>query len=157
MALAKRVLSKFPLSDYKYANAVIDSGIAPTIIQLTSHEMVMHYALALKVANPQFTYAIVFKKRETVEQFYDLCGKHHTQDMFLSVEYDQQDQSHSRITITYTSKVKGLEFDVVIVADADDTEYPADSYHARLLYVAISRAAKDLHIVYQQQLSELLR
>jgi DNA helicase-2/ATP-dependent DNA helicase PcrA len=157
MALAERVLSKFPLPDYKYANAVMDSGIAPTIIQLTSHEKVMQYVLALKVANPQFTYAVIFKKRETVEQFHDLCEKHNTQDMFLSVDNYQKDQSHSRITITYISKVKGLEFDVVIVADADDAEYPADSYHSRLLYVAISRAAKDLHIVYQHQLSELLR
>lgn len=41
---------------------------------------------------------------------------------------------------------KGLEFDVVIVADADATTYPVDTLHQRLLYVALTRAAHALHI-----------
>ena len=43
---------------------------------------------------------------------------------------------------------KGLEFDVVIIADADDQTYPLDKLHARLLYVALTRAAHRLHICW---------
>lgn len=51
---------------------------------------------------------------------------------------------------------KGLEFDTVIVADADEETYPADDLHLRLLYVAITRAAHEVHICYQDKISPLL-
>lgn len=51
---------------------------------------------------------------------------------------------------------KGLEFDAVIIADADGTTYPGDDVHARLLYVAITRAAHMLHICWIGQRTPLL-
>jgi DNA helicase-2/ATP-dependent DNA helicase PcrA len=49
---------------------------------------------------------------------------------------------------------KGLEFDVVILADAHN--YPADDLSLRLLFVAITRAAHKLHIYWQGEISPLL-
>ncbi len=51
---------------------------------------------------------------------------------------------------------KGLEFDVVILADADEDTYPADTLHARLLYVGITRAAHQLFVNWVGQPSPLL-
>lgn len=51
---------------------------------------------------------------------------------------------------------KGLEFDVVVIADADEETYPTDALHARLLYVAITRAAHQLFVNWVGELSLLL-
>lgn len=53
--------------------------------------------------------------------------------------------------------VKGLEFDGVILADADSRSYPAADIDARLLYVAVTRALHRLEITYQGEISPLLR
>ncbi|MBP2650591.1 MAG: Helicase superfamily 1 UvrD-related protein [Firmicutes bacterium] len=52
---------------------------------------------------------------------------------------------------------KGLEFDAVIVWNASESEFTADPFNARLLYVALSRAMHSLHIMYQGNLTPLLR
>lgn len=43
---------------------------------------------------------------------------------------------------------KGLEFDVVIVADADSETYTPDALDARLLYVALTRASHELYVCW---------
>ncbi len=53
-------------------------------------------------------------------------------------------------------KTKGLEFDAAILWNPDEEAYPMDDAAARLLYVAITRALHELHIVYIGKLSKLL-
>lgn len=55
---------------------------------------------------------------------------------------------------TYLSK--GLEFDTVFVADADDTTYPARQLETRLLYVALTRASHRLYVGWIGQVTPLL-
>ena len=67
--------------------------------------------------------------------------------------------------MTFTSGVmvlpihmtKGLEFDAVLLWNPDDVSYRASDEDAKLLYVAITRALHELHIVYQGKLSKLLQ
>ncbi|MFM9279208.1 HelD family protein [Paenibacillus jiagnxiensis] len=49
---------------------------------------------------------------------------------------------------------KGLEFDGVIVADADDQHYAADAMDAKLLYVGCTRALHELWLMYAERLPE---
>ena len=51
---------------------------------------------------------------------------------------------------------KGLEFDAVIIWNADEVNYEAKDASAKLLYVAITRALHELHVMYQGKLSKLL-
>jgi DNA helicase-2/ATP-dependent DNA helicase PcrA len=51
---------------------------------------------------------------------------------------------------------KGLEFDAVILWNPDEESYQVSDEDAKLLYVAITRALHELHIVYQGNLSGLL-
>lgn len=51
---------------------------------------------------------------------------------------------------------KGLEFDVVILADADADTYAADWLDLRLLYVALTRAAHALHVCWTGLITPLL-
>ena len=51
---------------------------------------------------------------------------------------------------------KGLEFDAVILADADASTYTADWLDVRLLYVALTRAAHVLHVCWLGVITPLL-
>jgi DNA helicase-2/ATP-dependent DNA helicase PcrA len=51
---------------------------------------------------------------------------------------------------------KGLEFDAVIIADADDEHYTADPQDAKLLYVACTRALHRLTLLYEGTLTPLV-
>lgn len=60
------------------------------------------------------------------------------------------------ITISPVMMAKGLEFDGVIIWNAAASEFSADPYDAKLLYVALSRAMYYLHVLYQGKLTPLL-
>lgn len=50
---------------------------------------------------------------------------------------------------------KGLEFDAVLVLDADETRYGSHTHDAKLLYVACTRALHSLWLLYSGALSPL--
>jgi DNA helicase-2/ATP-dependent DNA helicase PcrA len=51
---------------------------------------------------------------------------------------------------------KGLEFDTVILTDADEATYPPDALSVRLLYVALTRAAHALYVYHIGERTPLL-
>lgn len=57
------------------------------------------------------------------------------------------------LPVEYT---KGLEFDAVLLWNPTGTDYPADDGHARLLYVAATRALHELCVLYTDQLTGLI-
>ncbi len=57
------------------------------------------------------------------------------------------------LPVAYT---KGLEFDAVLILDPDREDYPADDGHARLLYVAATRALHELCVLYNGNLTGLI-
>ncbi len=57
------------------------------------------------------------------------------------------------LPVEYT---KGLEFDTVLILDPTRTDYPVDDGHAKLLYVAATRALHELCILYQGDLTGLV-
>ena len=55
-------------------------------------------------------------------------------------------------------RTKGLEFDAVLLWNADQTAYPlADAAPARLSYLAITRALHELYIFHMGSMSPLLQ
>lgn len=74
------------------------------------------------------------------------------------VEEDIEDMTFkSGVMVLPIYMTKGLEFDSVILWNPDDENYPLSDEDAKLLYVAITRALHELHIVYQGELSGLLK
>lgn len=57
------------------------------------------------------------------------------------------------LPVEYT---KGLEFDSVLIWNPTRTDYPTDDGHARLLYVAATRALHELCILYRDDLTGLI-
>jgi len=156
MNLAAKVLSHFPIPNYQYANAVMTAGSDPIIKQIATDQRIMEYAITLKKLNPKYSHAVVFKTRQSAQDFISKCAAYQLSNWFvINDAIDQNDRSRY-ITVTYGAIVKGLEFDEVIVVDVDELNYPKDDFHARLLYVVITRAAKELHLLYGGNVSQLL-
>ncbi len=57
------------------------------------------------------------------------------------------------LPVTYT---KGLEFDAVLILNPDRGDYPVDDGHAKLLYVAATRALHELCILHTGNLTGLI-
>ena len=57
------------------------------------------------------------------------------------------------LPVEYT---KGLEFDAVLLLDPTAEEYPLDDGHAKLLYVAATRALHELCVIHSGSLTELI-
>jgi DNA helicase-2/ATP-dependent DNA helicase PcrA len=60
------------------------------------------------------------------------------------------------IDVTDVKQTKGLEFDIVILLDANQESYPDSDHARRLLHVAMTRAAHQLWITYTGSPSPLL-
>lgn len=67
-----------------------------------------------------------------------------------------QSEYKGGLSVVPSYLVKGLEFDAVIVADADAVGYGLSSRDAKLLYVACTRALHELVILWQGEPSPLL-
>lgn len=57
------------------------------------------------------------------------------------------------LTVEYT---KGLEFDAVLILDPTREDYPVDDGHAKLLYVAATRALHELCVLHTKELTGLI-
>ncbi|MDD5900007.1 MAG: AAA family ATPase [Lachnospiraceae bacterium] len=63
----------------------------------------------------------------------------------------------SGIMVLPVDYTKGLEFDAVLLYNPTKEQYPMDDGHAKLLYVAATRALHELSVLHTGTLSELLR
>lgn len=62
----------------------------------------------------------------------------------------------SGIMVLPVEYTKGLEFDAVLIWNPTREDYPVDSGHARLLYVAATRALHELHVLHSGNLTGLI-
>ena len=62
----------------------------------------------------------------------------------------------SGIMVLPVEYTKGLEFDAVVLYHPTKEHYPMDNGHAKLLYVAATRALHELAVVHTEDVSELL-
>ena len=62
----------------------------------------------------------------------------------------------SGIMVLPVEYTKGLEFDAVLILDPDRQEYPVDDGHAKLLYVAATRALHELCVLHTGNLTGLI-
>lgn len=72
-------------------------------------------------------------------------------------ERERENDFHQGLMVLPIELTKGLEFDGVILWNPDAQAYSESQGDAKLLYVAITRALHELHIVYDGELTGLLR
>ncbi len=144
MAFAGRVSARFPFAGQQAAKPVLRHGKAPLIAPLPEKgwEKVLAERLTALVAGGMKTVAIVMKRP-------DDCAALHRKlkgltDVPLTLYRDGDDDYRGGAMVLPAHMVKGLEFDAVLIADADAGTYPPDALHGRLLYVCCTRP---LHVL----------
>ena len=72
--------------------------------------------------------------------------------------YKDQEKYNGGVCILTSYLSKGLEFDVVIIADADDSIYLSNNIlDMKLLYVAMTRALHKLELIYNNNICKYLK
>lgn len=78
----------------------------------------------------------------------------------LGLEVAASDPEHAEfvngIMVLPVVLTKGLEFDAVLIYEPDRTDYPCDNRHAKLLYVAATRALHELCVVCSGDMTGLI-
>ena len=78
------------------------------------------------------------------------------EETLRSMDMELMDREDCRIMVLPIELVKGLEFDSVTIWNCDPEHYPTDAGHAKLLYVALTRALHELHLLSAGSFSGLL-
>lgn len=69
----------------------------------------------------------------------------------------EEEEFRKGVMVLPIQLTKGLEFDAVILWNPDEKAYEEKEGDAKLLYVAVTRALHELHIVYKDNLSKLFQ
>ncbi|PZE21776.1 HelD family protein [Paenibacillus xerothermodurans] len=152
---ANEVLRNAPEQPATLAVPVFRSGAPVRIAQTDHSDLVssLHLAINRLLAGSIETVAILARTGER-------CKQLHTQLQARGLRANLIGADHERyeggITVVPAFMAKGLEFDAVIVVDADSEHYPASTRDAKLLYVACTRALHDLQLWYSGEASPLI-
>ena len=138
MDFATRILRTMPIKGLSAAQPVLRHGDAPIF---EPGNMEKAAALAEKWhAEGMSTVAIMARSRKTLDKMSKKYG--------WPVLDPDGEEYPSGIMLAPADTVKGLEFDAVIIIDADDRTYPARPLDARLLYVCLTRALHRMAVMY---------
>ena len=108
----------------------------------------------LCVREPLASIAVLTRTNEAALKLYE--GLQRTDLANMRIIRDQEFSFTPGIDVTDISQTKGLEFDTVIIADADASTYGPDILSRQLLYVGLTRAAHQLWLLHCGNPSKLI-
>ena len=146
MDFATRVLKAAPIAGLSAAKPVLRHGDEPVFSKGTADE-------AAKLARKwheegMAAVAVIARSRKVLNGLSGMYG--------WPVIDPEAEEYPSGIMLAPADAVKGLEFDGVIVIDADEDVYPARTLDARLLYVCLTRALHKMAVFYKDVPTPLL-
>ena len=144
---ATAILQKSSQFDGELPIPIVESGNEPQEIQYTGVKELASLLLRMSANHSGQSIAVITKKKTSIEGLRTLIAAEIGSNM-RNLE--------QRCKFVSVAEAKGLEFDVVFLLNADAGTYPCDLLHARLMYVAATRAAKQLYVLYEGERSPLL-
>jgi len=99
------------------------------------------------------TIAVIGRTAEDCERMHVLLT---TEGLEASLLQEGQNAYRGGLSVVPVHLAKGLEFDAVVVFDADARRYTNDAQDAKLLYVGCTRALHRLALLYCGEASPLL-
>jgi DNA helicase-2/ATP-dependent DNA helicase PcrA len=108
----------------------------------------------LQIREPQASMAVLCRDLDGAEELYRGLIRADVPNM--SLIKNQEFSFKPGIEVTEVAQTKGLEFDYVIVTDADASTYGIDEASRHLLYVGVTRAAHQLWLLHTRRPSGLL-
>ena len=149
---ASRVLSKLPAGRYG-VEPVIRHGEEPTVTRCEGETGLAQAAEKLireYLADGMHTIAVVARSRAEAENVHSLLPA----ELGAALACDADGEYSGGITVFPAGMVKGMEYDAVIVWDANGSHYTeADG---KLFYVVLTRAMHRLGVLYTGELTALL-
>lgn len=145
---AGKVLEKASQGSYKI-QPVIRHGREVSVSQVDTQEMettLREKAEQLKGVGYE-TIAVVCRTEEEADEVRQVLG----------IESWQQEEFHNGVMVLPVTLTKGLEFDAVILWKPDSEHYGENAREAKLLYVAITRALHELHMILDKEPSGLFK
>lgn len=143
-----------PIADFANAIAAGGVGAASPEVRLVGHSHESHLLSwlvdelrALRRQDPAITIGVVVRD---AQRFSRLLSR------AISV-VDAEELRPGNVHVVSVLAAKGLEFDTVIVADADQRSFPDSPASRRALYVAMTRATHQLALTWSGTASPLLR
>lgn len=150
---AQRILEKGSFKGYKI-EPIIRHGKEVSVSSCSAEEMLaktLKYLTSWKREGYD-TMAVICRTSKQAEQVAKELSKY--------IEIAESDLEKAEFTngilvlpVEYT---KGLEFDTALIYDPTEEDYPLDAGHARMLYVAATRALHELAIVHGDDLTKLI-
>ncbi|MDR0396028.1 MAG: UvrD-helicase domain-containing protein [Oscillospiraceae bacterium] len=155
MRLANHIASAFPIPGVELARPVPRRGPEPVFKELKPVDSLSVFIQPIvnqlradgyhSIALVERTFARAKSLHET------LPGSMNAR--LLDARKDAYDNG---LVVVSAAHTKGLEFDAVIICDASEKWYQTDAYHARLLYVCVTRALHRLYVFWRGERSRLL-
>ena len=103
---------------------------------------------------PLSSVALIARHPEQARRYFEALSAAEVPGLRLVA--DQDFSFRPGIDVTDVKQTKGLEFDIVILLEANRESYPESDHARRLLHVAMTRAAHQLWITYTGAPSPLL-
>lgn len=156
MEAANKVIGKLKRNDIPPARPVIRHGEKVSLIQKasfkeTASDIIKRTAEFRKMGYKSI--AVICKTTDECTAMHKLLKKDLDEIYVIS---GREAAYKSGMVIVPSHLAKGLEFDVVFIADGTAEVYGENELDTKLLYVAMTRALHRLHIYYTGKLSPLL-
>lgn len=117
-------------------------------------ELLVRSLRELQQRDPFTSVALIARHPEQARVYYEALAAAELPSLRLIA--DQDFPFRPGVDVTDVRQTKGLEFDIVIVLEANEHSYPDNEHARRLLHVAMTRAAHQLWITYTGEPSPLL-
>jgi DNA helicase II / ATP-dependent DNA helicase PcrA len=156
-AYASQVLKKCSFKTYDI-EPIIRHGKEVTVKKTSNEPQMVSETVNIIKQIKQEGYDTIAVICRTVEEMYKVKNLLKPSIEIEHLEEDiEQMTFHNGVMVLPIHMTKGLEFDAVILWNPDDNSYLVNDSDAKLLYVAITRALHEFHVVYQGELTGLLR
>lgn len=150
------MFAKHIIGDTNMYNQIDRHGDEVSIIKdLPDENRSKVFTDALELKKYYNTIAIITKTQSEANRLKAMLEGNKKSNNFKVVTGKDKVFSSDKIMIIPSYLAKGLEFDVALVYNANNNNYPAE--HKKLLYVVCTRAMHKLNIYYKDELTKLIK
>ena len=150
------MFTKHIIGDTNMYNQIDRHGDEVSIIKdLPDENRSKVFTDALELKKYYNTIAIITKTQAEANKLKAMLEGNKKSNNFKVVTGKDKVFSSDKIMIIPSYLAKGLEFDVALVYNANNINYPAE--HKKLLYVVCTRAMHKLNIYYKDELTKLIK
>lgn len=150
------MFAKHIIGDTNMYNQIDRHGDEVSIIKdLPDENRSKVFTDALELKKYYNTIAIITKTQAEANKLKAMLEGNKKSNNFKVVTGKDKVFSSDKIMIIPSYLAKGLEFDVALIYNANNNNYPAE--HKKLLYVVCTRAMHKLNIYYKDELTKLIK